>query len=43
MSKIIKYWSNHHVSATDWEKQEELTQILDKLVGDISTPVTGDD
>jgi hypothetical protein len=34
MTKILKYWSNHHVSASDRQTQEELTLILDKLVGD---------
>ena len=43
MSKMIRYWRNHHVSASDLEKQAELTQILDKLVGDIPTSVTEDD
>lgn len=43
MSKMIKYWRNHHVSASDLEKQAELNQILDKLVGGNSTPVMDDD
>lgn len=43
VAKILKYWRNHHVSATDWETQAELTHILDKLVGGNSTSVMGDD
>ena len=43
MSKMIKYWRNHHVSASDLEKQAELNRILDKLVGGNSTPVMDDD
>ena len=43
VTKALKNWRNHHVSATDWETQAELTQILDKLVGGNSTSVMGDD
>lgn len=40
---MVKYYRNHHVSATDWETQAELTLILDKLVGDNFPTLTDDD
>lgn len=43
VNKALKDWRNHNVSASDWETQAELTQILDKLVGGNSTPVMEDD
>lgn len=43
VNKALTNWRNHNVSASDWETQAELTQILDKLVGGNSTPVMDDD
>tara|TARA_X000000950_G_C13518765_1_gene498729 strand:- start:159 stop:323 length:165 start_codon:yes stop_codon:yes gene_type:complete len=43
VAKILKYWRNHHVSASDQQTQQELTLILDKLVGDDPSSSAGND